>query len=34
VVTLIYYRLSEAHAGAMPAAPQRGGFTEPPPAQA
>jgi uncharacterized membrane protein len=34
VVTLIYYRLSEAHAGAVPAAPQRGRFTEPPPAQA
>jgi hypothetical protein len=34
VVTLVYYRLSEAHAGAMPAAPPRGGFTEPPPAQA
>jgi hypothetical protein len=34
VVTLVYYRLSEARAGAMPAAPQRGGFTEPPPAQA
>jgi uncharacterized membrane protein len=34
VVTLVYYRLSEAHAGAAPAAPQRGGLTEPPPAQA
>jgi uncharacterized membrane protein len=34
VVTLVYYRLSEAHAGAVPAAPSRGGFTEPPPAQA
>jgi hypothetical protein len=34
VVTLVYYRLSEAHAGAVPAAPARGGFSEPPPAQA
>ncbi len=34
VVTLVYYRLSEAHAGAVPAASSRGGFTEPPPAQA
>lgn len=34
VVTLVYYRLSEAHAGATPAAPPRGGFTEPPPARA
>jgi hypothetical protein len=34
VVTLVYYRLSEARAGAMPAAPPRGGFTAPPPAQA
>ena len=34
VVTLVYYRLSEAHAGAVPAAPSRGGFTQPPPAQA
>ena len=34
VVTLVYYRLSEAHAGAVPAAPPRGGFTQPPPAQA
>jgi hypothetical protein len=34
VVTLVYYRLSEAHAGAVPAAPSPGGFTEPPPAQA
>ena len=34
VVTLVYYRLSEAHAGAVPAAPPRGGFTAPPPAQA
>jgi hypothetical protein len=34
VVTLVYYRLSEAHAGATPAAPPRGGFSEPPPAQA
>jgi uncharacterized membrane protein len=34
VVTLVYYRLSEARAGAMPAAPPRGGFSEPPPAQA
>jgi hypothetical protein len=34
VVTLVYYRLSEAHAGAMPAVPPRGGFSEPPPAQA
>jgi hypothetical protein len=34
VVTLVYYRLSEAHAGAVPAAPPRGGFSAPPPAQA
>ena len=34
VVTLVYYRLSEAHAGAVPAAPPRGGFTAPPPTQA
>ena len=34
VVTLIYYRLSEAHAGAVPATPPRSGFTAPPPAQA
>ncbi len=34
VVTLVYYRLSEAHAGAMPAVPPRSGFSEPPPAQA
>jgi hypothetical protein len=34
VVTLVYYRLSEAHAGAVPAAPPRGGFTAPPPARA
>ena len=34
VVTLVYYRLSEAHAGAVPAAPPRSGFTAPPPAQA
>ena len=34
VVTLVYYRLSEAHAGAVPAAPPRSGFTQPPPAQA
>ena len=34
VVTLVYCRLSEAHAGAVPAAPPRGGFTQPPPAQA
>ena len=34
VVTLVYYRLSEAHAGAVPAALPRGGFTQPPPAQA
>lgn len=34
VVTLVYYRLSEAHAGAVPAAPSRSGFTQPPPAQA
>jgi hypothetical protein len=34
VVTLVYYRLSEAHAGAAPAAPPRGGFSAPPPAQA
>jgi hypothetical protein len=34
VVTLVYYRLSEAHAGAVPAAPPRGGLTQPPPAQA
>jgi hypothetical protein len=34
VVTLVYYRLSEAHASAVPAAPSRGGFTQPPPAQA
>jgi hypothetical protein len=33
VVTLVYYRLSDAHAGAMPA-PPRGGFSAPPPAQA
>jgi len=30
VVTLVYYRLSEAHAGAVPAAPPHGGFTAPP----
>ena len=29
VVTLIYYRLSEAHAGAVPAPPARGGLAEP-----
>ena len=34
VVTLVYCRLSEAHAGAVPAASSRGGFTEPPPTQA
>jgi uncharacterized membrane protein len=34
VLTLVYYRLSEAHAGAVPAEPSRGGFTQPPPAQA
>jgi uncharacterized membrane protein len=34
VLTLVYYRLSEAREGAVPAAPSRGGFTEPPPAQA
>ena len=34
VVTLVYYRLSEAHAGAVPAPPARGGLAEPPPAQA
>jgi uncharacterized membrane protein len=34
VLTLIYYRLSEAHAGAAPAASPRGGFSQPPPAQA
>jgi hypothetical protein len=34
VVTLVYYRLSEAHAGKVPAARAHGGFTEPPPAQA
>jgi len=34
VVTLVYYRLSEAHSGAVPTAPPRGGFSEPPPAQA
>jgi hypothetical protein len=33
VVTLVYYRLSEANA-AVPAAPPRGGFAEPPTAQA
>jgi hypothetical protein len=33
VVTLVYYRLSEANAAA-PAAPSRGGFAQPPPAQA
>ena len=33
VVTLVYYRLSEATA-AVPAAPPRGGFAEPPTAQA
>jgi hypothetical protein len=30
VVTLVYYRLSESHAGAMPASPPHGGFTAPP----
>jgi uncharacterized membrane protein len=34
VVTLVYYRLSEAQAGAAHAAPPRGGVTAPPPAQA
>ena len=34
VLTLVYYRLSEAHAGVAPAASPRGGFSEPPPAQA
>ena len=34
VLTLVYYRLSEAHAGAAPATSPRGGFSEPPPAQA
>lgn len=34
VVTLVYYRLSGAHAGEVPAAAAHGGFTEPPPAQA
>jgi len=34
VVTLVYYRLSEAHAGAVRAAPPHGGFSAPPPAQA
>lgn len=34
VVTLVYSRLSEAHAGAVPAAPAQGGFSAPPPAQA
>jgi hypothetical protein len=34
VVTLVYYRLSEAHTGEVPASRSRGGFTEPPPAQA
>ena len=34
VVTLVYYRLSEAHAGVMPTAPRPAGFTEPPSAHA
>src|SRR6266516_867585 len=35
VLTLVYYRLSEAHAGAAPAAaPRGGGLSQPPPAQA
>jgi hypothetical protein len=34
IVTLVYYRLSEAHAGAVPAPPPGSSFTGPPPAQA
>jgi len=34
VVTLVYYRLAEAHAGEVPSPPAHGGFTAPPPARA